>query len=97
MKKKQKSIRKRKMKTEIGNVCIIQPHPSVVCWVFEVGDVKTASTCKGYLYERRMSVAKSVAKTETGLLPSRLANLCEKWLARITSPTSNQIFTHSYI
>ena len=35
--------------TEIGNVCIMQPHPSVVCWVFKVGDVKTASMCEGSL------------------------------------------------
>ena len=56
--------------TEIGNVCIIQPHPSVVCCMGIV--VKIQHQCAMDLcvsvYERRMSVA----KTETGLLPSRL-------------------------
>ena len=39
------------------------------------------------MYERRISVA----KTETGLLPSSLANLHEKWLTRVMSPTSTKI------
>ena len=33
----------------------------------------------------------SVAKTETGLLPSSFVNLREKLLASITSPTVTQI------
>ena len=41
------------------------------------------------MYDRRTSVA----KTETGLLPSMLANLRDKWLIRIMNPTSIQIYT----
>ena len=42
-------------------------------------------------HERRMNVAKA----KTGLLPNRFANPCEKWLMRIMSPTSTQIYTTS--
>ena len=35
----------------------------------------------------------TVAKTGTGLLPSRFANLCENWLAITMSPTITQIYT----
>ena len=35
----------------------------------------------------------SVAKTETGSLPSRFTNLFDKWLTRIMTPTSTQMYT----
>ena len=62
--------------TEIVNVCIIQPHLSVVgIGILKIGDINHSNQCAQnfFAYERRMSVA----NTETGLLPSRLANLCE--------------------
>ena len=46
--------------TVIVNVCIIQPHDSVVHWVLKVGDVKcTNQRAKDLVYERRTSVAKT--------------------------------------
>ena len=36
---------------------------------------------------QHLAIAMSVTKTETGLLPSRFANLREKWPTRIISPT----------
>ena len=56
--------------SEIFNVCVIQPYPSVVCWIFKVGDKNRSNQCAKdlciyiYIYESRMSVA----STETGLL-----------------------------
>ena len=62
-KEKQESVRKKEEEenkhchyeewnvfaTKIVNVCIIQPHHSVICWVFKRGDVKHSNQCAKYL------------------------------------------------
>ena len=55
--------------------------------IFKVSE-RNFNVWRIFAHERRMSVA----KTETGLLPNRFANLCEKWIMNIMSPTN----THMY-
>ena len=38
--------------TEIADACSIQPHHSVVCWVFKVGDLNCSYQCAEYLCVR---------------------------------------------
>ena len=35
--------------TEIANVCIVQPHHTVVCWIFKFSDIKDSDKCAEYL------------------------------------------------
>ena len=43
---------------DIVNICIIQPHPSIICWIFKVGDINCSYhvMCGVSLYMREVLV-----------------------------------------
>ena len=49
--------------TETVNICIIQPHHSVVCWIFKVGDLNSSYHCAKDLCIREENVVQTVAST----------------------------------
>ena len=84
--------------TEIVNVCSIQAHRSVVCWVFKVGDIHCSNHCVEDLcaweedeccQDRNWVVSKQICKAKCALHLS-IKEICSSvWLCCIDSRAWN--------